>query len=57
MKIWKNLVLVAFGIVVVLTYSNCAKKRASFFEQVSDGYVFTANEEAFKNVRQAETTR
>jgi hypothetical protein len=51
MKIWKDLVLVAFGILLVLTYLNCAKKGTSSVEQVSDGYVFTANEESFKNVQ------
>jgi hypothetical protein len=51
MKIWKNLASVVVGVSMILIYSNCTKRSESSFEQVSDGYIFTANEELLKNVR------
>jgi hypothetical protein len=51
MKIWKNLVFVVIGSSLMLIYSNCAKKSTSSFEQVSDGYILTANEKVLKNVQ------
>jgi hypothetical protein len=51
MKIWKNLAPLVVGISIVLAYSNCATERASFVEQVSDGYVFTADAESLKKIR------
>jgi len=51
MKIWKNLASVVVGVSMILIYSNCNKRSGSSSEQVSDGYIFTANEELLKNVR------
>jgi hypothetical protein len=51
MKNWKNLASLVVGVSMILIYSNCTKKSRSFFEQVSDGYILTANEELLKNVQ------
>jgi hypothetical protein len=51
MKISKNLAFLLVGVLIILLYSNCAKKGTSFVEAVSDGYIITADEESFKNVK------
>ena len=51
MKNWKNLASLVVGVSMILIYSNCTKKSRLFFEQVSDGYILTANEELLKNVQ------
>ena len=50
MKIWKNLASVLVGVSIIFVYSNCAKKRTSLVQQVSDGYLITADEESLKKV-------
>ena len=51
MKILKSLTFLLIAALIVLFYSNCAKKRTSFVEPVSDGYVITVDEESFKNIK------
>lgn len=52
MKIFKDVGPLFLVVAIVFCYSSCAKKKTSFVEEQSDGYVFTANEESFKNVRE-----
>jgi hypothetical protein len=51
MTIWKNLPSLVAGVSIILIYSNCTKRSGSSVEQVSDGYIFTANEELLKDVQ------
>src|SRR5437764_7155120 len=51
MKIWKNLAFLLVSAAIILLYSNCAKKRTSFVEPVSDGYVIAVEEESLKGIK------
>jgi hypothetical protein len=50
MKIWKNFGSIVVGVSIIFVYSNCAKKRTTSVERVSDGYLITVDEESLKNV-------
>src|SRR5437588_12442026 len=51
MKIWKNLAFLLVSVAVILVSSSCAKKRTSFVETVSDGYVITVPGESLKGIK------
>src|SRR2546423_83686 len=51
MKILKSLTFLSVGALIVLFFSHCAKKRTSFIEPVSDGYVITVQEESLKGIK------
>jgi hypothetical protein len=51
MKIWKNLAFLLVSVAIILIYTSCAKKRTSFVEPVSDGYVITVQEESLKGMK------
>jgi hypothetical protein len=51
MNIHKKLTPLVVGLSILFIYSGCAKKRVAFLEQVSDGYIFAANEELLKDIQ------